>query len=86
MSATMKAIVYTQYGPPEVLQLTEVAKPAPQAKEILVKIHASPVNFGDIMARNFANIPAREFTMPLLLWFPAPRFRLAPPQKDNPGQ
>jgi NADPH:quinone reductase-like Zn-dependent oxidoreductase len=67
----MKAIVYTQYGPPEVLQLKEVAKPAPQAKEILVKIHASPVNFGDIMARNFANIPAREFTMPLLLWFPA---------------
>jgi NADPH:quinone reductase-like Zn-dependent oxidoreductase len=67
----MKAIVYTQYGPPEVLHFKEVAKPVPQPKEILVKIHASPVNFGDVAARNFANIPAREFTMPLLLWLPA---------------
>ena len=32
----MKAIVYTEYGPPEVLQLTEVAKPAQNEDELLV--------------------------------------------------
>lgn len=40
----MKAIVYTQYGSPDVLKLQEVAKPEPQAGEVLVKIHAASVN------------------------------------------
>ena len=67
----MKAIVYTEYGPPEVLQLKEVEKPTPRDNEVLIRVHASPVNYGDIIARNFANIPAREFNMPSLLWLPA---------------
>ena len=40
----MKAIVYTRYGSPDVLQLREVEKPEPGEDQVLVKVHAASVN------------------------------------------
>lgn len=67
----MNAIVYTEYGPPDVLKLKEVKKPTPKDNEILVRIFATSVNYGDIVARNFRGLPLREFNMPFPFWIVA---------------
>ncbi len=64
----MNAIVYTEFGPPEVLQLKEVAKPTPEENEILIRIQAASVGYGDLLARNFKNVSPRDFNMPFPLW------------------
>ena len=43
----MKAMVYTKYGTPDVLQLKEVEKPGPEDNEVLIKVHAASVNSWD---------------------------------------
>lgn len=45
----MKAIVYKKYGPPNVLEVTEVEKPIPNDNQVLVKVHAASVNFGNLV-------------------------------------
>lgn len=53
----MKAILCTAYGSPNVLKLVEIEKPEPRAKEVLIKVHASTVTFGDCEIRNLT-LPA----------------------------
>jgi NADPH:quinone reductase-like Zn-dependent oxidoreductase len=60
---SVKAIAYTQYGPPDVLHLTEVPRPVPHDDEVLIRVHATTVSAGDTRIRGFR--------VPASFWIPA---------------
>jgi NADPH:quinone reductase-like Zn-dependent oxidoreductase len=60
METQMQAIVCTRAGPPDVLQLQEVAKPAPRTNEVLIRVHAATVTAGDVLLRR----------LPAWMWLP----------------
>lgn len=74
-SGRMKAIVFTNYGPPGVLQLQEVDKPVPKEDEVLVRIYATTVTAGDCEIRGFRFRPWIWLMMRLWLGVLRPRGR-----------
>lgn len=71
----MKAAVCTRYGPPDVLQIKDVAKPVPKRGEVLIKVHATAVTASDTIVRGFA-LPVWHpvgFLMGVVVGFRRPR-------------
>jgi len=58
----MRAAVHTRYGPPEVVRVTEVDRPAVKANELLVKVHATTVNRTDCGFRAAKPFIVRPFS------------------------
>jgi len=67
----MKAIVYTKYGSPEVLQLKEVEKPTPKENEVLIKIYAASVNSWD-----WDQLNGKHFVVRLVGGLLKPRYKI----------
>jgi NADPH:quinone reductase-like Zn-dependent oxidoreductase len=65
----MRAIVFTKYGPPEVLQIKEVEKPVPKDNEVRIKIHATTAHVGDGRVRR-----ADPFLVRLMFGLLKPKF------------
>jgi len=75
----MKAIVWTKYGPPDVLQFKEVEKPAPKDNEVLIRVYAATVTAGDC--------EMRRFDIPIFLWlFVRIMIGIRKPRIKIPGQ
>jgi NADPH:quinone reductase-like Zn-dependent oxidoreductase len=75
----MKAMVYTAYGPPDVLELREVERPTPKDNEVLIRIHAASVVYADL-----AMVTGTPFVVRLSSGLLKPKYRT--PGIDVAGQ
>jgi NADPH:quinone reductase-like Zn-dependent oxidoreductase len=75
----VKAVIYTEYGPPEVLKLKEIERPMPKEKEILIRVHAVAATTGDSNSRGFTFVPPGFGPLPRLM------FGLRKPRKQILG-
>ena len=69
----MKAVICTEYGPPEVLLLKEIDKPVPGDNDLLIKIHASTVTTGDCELRGLTLPLWTQIPMRLYMGYSKPR-------------
>jgi len=72
----MKAVICPKYGPPEVLQFVEIAKPVPRNNEVLVKIRAVGVAVADSRVRSFTIPKGFEIPARFMLGFTGPRHNI----------
>ena len=75
----MKAMVYTKYGPPEVLKLEEAKKPVPKQDQVQIKVYAASVTFGDL-----ASVKGEPFMVRFSLGLREPKYKI--PGKDVAGR
>jgi NADPH:quinone reductase-like Zn-dependent oxidoreductase len=71
MEDDMKAMIYTEYGPLDVLKLVDIEKPAPKAREVLIKVQAASVTFGDLAA-----VKGEPFMVRFSLGLREPKFKV----------
>jgi NADPH:quinone reductase-like Zn-dependent oxidoreductase len=68
MPAMMRRIARHAYGPPETLQLEQTPRPVPGPGDVLVRVRATTVNYGDLIARDFRSVRPSDFNMPYPLF------------------
>ena len=72
----MKAVIWTNYGAPDVLKIGEVEKPIPKDDDILIKVMATTVSLGDCEIRSLTLPLAFKIPIKLVLGFSKPRKRI----------
>jgi NADPH:quinone reductase-like Zn-dependent oxidoreductase len=77
----MKAILYSEYGSPDVLQLKEISKPVPKDNEVLIKVHATTVTTADGMMRSGESLAGR-----IILGLRKPRKKFKIPGLELAGE
>lgn len=69
----MKAVVYSHYGSPDVLEIKDISKPIPNERQVLIRVLASAVNSGDVRTRSLDVPQPMRTLMRLIMGWKKPR-------------